>query len=95
MESPIQTLKNKVFEKKSKETVLTPIIKIMRELGCIDQILGNDFEVYDAKGKLVYTIRQKPISLPQVYTLMQELSDLESVENESNKNNKPPKKGRR
>lgn len=95
MDNSIKSLKNRVFENKSKETVITPFIKIMRDLGCVSQILGNDFEVYDAKGKLVYTIKQKPITLPQVYILMKELNHLESIENESNKNNKLPKKGRR
>jgi hypothetical protein len=95
MQTPIANLKNKIFAKKSKETVLTPIIKLIRDLGCIDQIIGNDFEVYDAKGKLVYTIRQKPITVPQISTLMKELNNLEIEENESNKNNKPPKKGKR
>ncbi len=95
METPISKLRNKIKEKKTKETTLTPIMKVIRELGCIDQVLGNKFEVYDAKGKLVYTIKQKPITLNQLYTLMAELGNLEEMENESDKNPGIPKKGRR
>ena len=71
------------------------MIKLIRDLGCIDQIIGKDFEVYDAKGKLVYTIRQKSISVPVIYTLMEELKILEEEENKSVKNPKAPKKGRK
>ena len=96
MENQISKLKNKVFSKKSKETFLTPIIKLIRELGCFSSIIGSKYEVYDNNGDLVYTIKQKPITFQQIYELNKELNNLEEAEVKSQKKPKiPTKKGRK
>ena len=95
MPNQLNDLRKNVLKKKTKETTLTPIIKLIRDLGCFESIIGSNYEVYDKKGEILYTIKQKPITIPQIYNLIKELSNLEIVENESNKNNKLPKKGRR
>jgi len=93
MQNQLNNLKKKVLKKKTKQTTLTPIIKLIRDLGCFQSIIGSSYEVYDKEGEILYTIKQKPISIPQIYDLIKELSNLETVENESNKNPKLHKKG--
>ena len=61
--NPINQLKERVLSKKKdhERTDLTQFIDVARELGCIGDFLGRDFEVRDAKGELIYAITQKPI----------------------------------
>ena len=63
--SPIDQLKERVLGKKGKyqETELTNILDMVREFSCLGEIIGRDFEVKDSKGKLMYTIHQKPMAI--------------------------------
>ena len=91
--NPISQLKNRVLGEKT--SPLTPIIKLIRELGCLSEVIGRNFEVFDKKGNLVYKIKQKPITVPQLYTLQDELNKLEKLENKSIKKPGINKRGKK
>lgn len=84
MESQINQLKERVFEKRSKfqETGLTNILAMVREFSCLGEIIGRDFEIRNSTGELVYTIRQKPIAICQLNTLLKEFVTLKNLDDE-------------
>jgi len=91
----VQDLKDKIFGKKSKikTTGITNIMDAVRQFSCLDSILGRNFEVRDAAGKLVYTIRQKPIALKQLNTILKELEILKNLDAEAEAKKFGSKKG--
>lgn len=84
MQEQLQTLKNRIFGKKSSSqgTVLTDILEMAMNAGCVGEIIGRDFEVRDSQGNLVYTIRQKPITTAQLNTLLMEFSRIQRRQDE-------------
>ncbi len=82
MKSPIEQLKERILAKRGKnqETKLTGLLFMAREFSCLGEIIGRDFEVKDSKGKLVYTIRQKPMALCQLNTLLKEIGALKELD---------------
>jgi hypothetical protein len=78
----LNKLKNRVLKKQPKYTELTGVLDFMRGMGCFSDIIGRDFEVFDKKGELLYRIRQKPLSIPQVRTLIKEYGILKQLDNE-------------
>ena len=76
--SPIEKLKERILEKKGtkKQTELTPILNMVREFGCLGEIMGREFEVKNSDGKIIYTVQQKPMAIKQLNTLLKELDVL-------------------
>jgi len=83
-QSPINQLKERVLGKKGKykETELTNILNMVREFSCLGEIIGRDFEIKDSKGKLIYTIHQKPMAIKQLNTLLKEFVTLKKMDDE-------------
>lgn len=52
----------------------TDFIRICKELGTVGDLMGREFEVCDAKGDLLFLVRQKPLRMGQVKALGEELS---------------------
>ncbi len=84
MESQINQLKERVLGKKgkNKETELTNILDMVREFGCLGEIIGRNFEIRNTEGKLIYTIRQKPMAIKQMNTLLKEFVMLKNLDDE-------------
>ena len=84
MQSPIENLKERVLGKKNKyrETELTSILDMVREFSCLGEIIGRDFEIRDSGGKVIYTIRQKPMAIKQMNTLLKEFAILKRMDDE-------------
>ena len=84
MESPINNLRERILGKKGKHstTELTNILYMIREFGCLGELIGRDFVVKDPKGKLVYTIRQKPMAICQINKLLKEFGPLKQFDRE-------------
>lgn len=84
MQSPIDRLKERILSGKgrSQGTELTSILNMVREFSCLGEIIGRDFEVRDAKGKLIYTIYQKPMAIKQMNTLFKEFVTLKKLDDE-------------
>ena len=82
--SPIQRLKERILEKKGvkKETGLTNVLNMVREFSCLGEIIGREFEIRDSKGKLIYTISQKPMAIKQMNTLLKEFAILKNKDDE-------------
>ena len=96
MQSPINQLRDRVLGKKDKckETELTSILFMVREFSCLGELIGRDFEVRNPKGELVYKIRQKPMAIKQLKTLLKELGPLKQLDNEIEQKKYGEKKGR-
>lgn len=70
------------------------VVMLARELKCLPEIIGRTYEVRDAKGTLVYTIRQKPMALKQLNNLSKVVQKLK--EREKKEGHRPQKRrGRR
>ncbi len=84
MQSQIDQLKERILSKEGKhqETELTSLLFMVREFSCLGEIIGRDFEVKDKEGNLVYTIRQKPIAICQINTLLKEFDLLKKLDAE-------------
>lgn len=96
MNNQVSKLKNKLLgEKEIKQTRFTSLAFFAREFASLTSILGSDFEVRDAKGNLVYTIRQKPVTLNQLNIFLKELDTLQKLEVKSAKDNTSKKRGRK
>ena len=63
-----------LFNKKSKQTSATPIVSLMREFKSLDTFMGAEYDVFDETGKKIYTIKKRPITLPQMNALIEELT---------------------
>jgi hypothetical protein len=81
-QNKVINLKSRILKHKSQGTGLTSILELIREFGCLSDIVGRDFEIMDKKGNVVYTIRQKPIGIKQMNTLLEELHVLKKIDNE-------------
>ena len=83
LKSKIDQLKERILgKKKYQETELTHILNMVREFSCLGEIIGRDFEIKDSKGKLVYTIHQKPMAIKQMNTLLKEFATLKRRDDE-------------
>lgn len=72
----IDKLKDKIFNKTKTVTEIESLIDLARELHCLDLIIGKDYEVFDSTGKLIYTIRQKPMKTIQLSVVAKALNKL-------------------
>jgi len=78
----LNDLKDRVLNKKGTTSSITSILEFIRELGCFSEVIGRDFEVFDKNGDMAYTIRQKPMAISQVRTLLEEFFILKKLDNE-------------
>lgn len=60
---------------KDTTTEVTSLFYLMRELHCVPDLIGRNYEIYDKDGILVYTIRQKPMNFAQINILLEELKN--------------------
>lgn len=90
-------LRNKLF---SKNTEITSLFHLMKEIGCTSEILGNNFEgtfnfKFDNKllkwlfkdSEVKFVIRQKPMAYSQLSLLLDELNRYYKEKNKVNKRN--------
>lgn len=89
----LQKLQSRVSSKNKSKTPIESVVDLIREFSCLSDVIGREFEVFDAEGKLKYTIKQKPISSIQLNVLINELGDLK--QKEQGRTPKIPKRGRR
>lgn len=89
----LEKLNKKIYDKTKKVTPSEALIDMARELGCLSDILGRDYEILDPQGKLLATIRQKPLKILQINTLLEVLARLR--ENEKKEIEKKSSKGKK
>ena len=70
----LQALKNRVFG--GGQTEITSLFYLAKELGCIADIIGRNYEgeITIWKFKFKFKFRQKPMKLTQIKVLLQEIS---------------------
>ncbi|MAG76423.1 MAG: hypothetical protein CL811_06635 [Colwelliaceae bacterium] len=74
MLSPLEQLKKKVTDGNKGDTVST-IYYLIKELGCLPEVIGREYEVkYDSKGR-ISRIKQLPMSIPSLVILMKEMEE--------------------
>lgn len=87
MLSRLDNLKKKL--QSSGDNTVTSLYALIKELKCLPEIVGRDYEVFDKDGKLIYRIRQKPMKIPTLFTLFHELeADYERQQKASKKGRK-------
>ncbi|KKM53671.1 hypothetical protein LCGC14_1554090 [marine sediment metagenome] len=94
MLSRLDNLKEKLLQKGSEEgNLTTSLYYLVKELKCLPEILGREFEVeYDKKGR-IKRIRQLPMSIPTLMILLKEMeTDYKRQEKDMKKSQR---KGRR
>lgn len=83
MISPVDKLKERVLGGKGKSpTDLTHILDMAREMGCVGEIIGRDFEVRNKNDEVLYTVHQKPMAIKQLNTLLKEFALLKRLDAE-------------
>ena len=88
MLSKLDRLKQQV-KGQAKGDIVTSLYYLIKELKCLPDILGREFEVdYDKEGKII-KIRQLPMSIPTLNILMMEM------EEDLKRQEKQMKKGKR
>jgi hypothetical protein len=84
----IQNLNNRIKNKNNTLTSTEILVDFARETGSIADLFGRDYEVYNPDGEIVYRIRQKPMSLVQLNTLLKTLHELKLKEIKNSKKHK-------
>lgn len=88
--SRLQEIKNRVL--KGQGNLTTSLFYLIKELKCLPDIIGREFEV-EYEGDKIKKIRQLPMPIPTLVTLMKELNEHLKREEREMKKNKP--RGRR
>ena len=92
MLSPLDKLKQKVSGKKEGNSV-TSLYYLIKELKCLPEIIGREFEVEYDKQNRIKKIRQLPISIPTLMVLMKEME--EDYKRQEKEMKKSQRKGKR
>lgn len=99
MQSKLDRLKSKLQSKESKVTINAEFYLLAKELGCLPDLLGREYEVEYEEVKIwrfkwhrIKRIIQKPMSIPSFINIMREMQkDYKRQEKEMKK----AKRGRR
>ena len=97
MSNQLDNLKDRILgaKSKSRRTDLTDLLTMTRDFSCLGELLGRDFEVRDPEGKLLATIRQKPLATTQVNKLLKEFEVIKRIDQENEAAKWGSKKGSR
>jgi len=84
----LNQIKKKAQGQDSKVTINTEFYFLAKELGCIPELLGREYEFIKRDGEIV-GFRQKPMSIPTFINLMKEMEqDYKRQEKEMKKANR-------
>lgn len=73
MQSKLDKLRSKLQGSGPEVTVSTEFYFLAKELGCLPDLLGREYEVeYDTQGRICKIV-QKPMSVPSFISLMREM----------------------
>ena len=76
----IDTLKKKIFNKEKKLSLSETIVTLAREVHCLGDSVGQEYDVYDPNGKLVFKIKKKPLKSIQLNIILDALTKLKKKE---------------
>ena len=89
----LDQLKQKLQNKDEEGNLVTSLYYLIKELKCLPEVIGREFEVeYNEKGQISRII-QKPMSISTLTVLFHELEEDMKRQEKDMKKNKP--KGRR
>lgn len=93
---PLQNLKEKVLHKGQGDgDGFLSLMQLIKEVGCVSDVIGRTFEVQDRDGKILYTVVQKPMNSIQLNTILYGLNELAKIEKQQTKKSMPKKPSRR
>lgn len=92
MSSKLDNLKDRLQGKNEEGSLTTSLYYLIKELGCLPDILGREYEVI-YEGNKIKKIIQKPISIPALWTLFHEMQEDQKRQEQEMK--KSQRKGRR
>jgi len=73
MLSNLDKLKQKILNKKPKGNIVNSLFTLIKELHCLPEVIGREYEVeYDDKGR-VSKIHQLPMKISSLMVLLHEL----------------------
>ncbi len=74
-ENKLQQLKQRILNKESGGDITTSIFYLIKELKCLGDVIGREYEViYDSKGR-ISRIRQLPMPISTLNILFKELDE--------------------
>ena len=92
----LNKLKNRILNKDEKPSLVTDILEMAKEFGCVGLVTGVNYEVFDKHGELLYRVHQKPLAICQVNTLLKELEEIGKRQDKRMKKHMPKsKRGKR
>lgn len=72
------------------------MVRVARDLGCLGDLLGREYEVRTPQGEVVFIIHQKPITVKQYGMVASTLEELNRKDREESEALEPPRRrGRR
>lgn len=92
MSSQLDKLKQRVKGSESKVTISTEFYLLAKELGCLPELIGREFEFIYKEDKLV-GMKQLPMKIPQFITLRDEM--IEDYKRQKKAMKESTRKGRR
>ncbi len=92
MQSKLDKLKSRLQGKENNFTLEDEQFILAKELGCLGEIIGREYEFIKRDGEIV-GFRQKPMSIPTYIKLMDSLRKIKKMEEKQMKEAK--QKGRR
>jgi len=92
MLSKLDKLKARLKSNDNQVTINTEFYLLAKELGCLPDLIGREYEIeYDDKGR-ISKVRQLPMSVPSFVTLMDEMQN--DVRRQNKEVKKPSKRKR-
>ena len=95
MDASLGRLQQRIFQKKHKASDATGFFYLIKELGCLPDVIGREYEGYIQiwKLKILFKFTQRPMKVSQSNVLFQELHEHNKREEAEYK--KANRKGRR
>jgi len=92
MQSQLDKLKRKVTKGEDLDTI-SSFYYLIKELGCLPEVIGRDYEVEYDKQNRIKKIRQLPMKITTLVTLFREMKkDWDEQNKRMRKINQPRKK---
>lgn len=79
----VNQIRDRVKNKNSVLSSVDILVDCARELGCLSDIIGREYEITDNAGNIIARIHQKPMKLLQLNTILKSLDKLHKKEKEA------------
>ena len=84
----VNELKNRILGKTNQSDGLSGLVSFSREMGCLGDLIGREYEIKSPDGKVLYIVRQKAMKVKDLMILMKCLNEILKKERKTLKKNK-------